>query len=100
MLAQSTASISRSVSAFSLPTTATKRHLIKVGQPRRARVIAADDGYLATQFAVVMAIEQVGQAVIVVGDQDCDSGPMIGEGEPILHQEAVGHMVEMRFELS
>src|ERR1035437_4401187 len=46
-----------------------------------------------------MPIEQVGQAVISVGDQNCHSGTMVRKRQPVLHQEAVGYVVEMSFEL-
>ena len=56
-------------------------------------------GNVAVQFACLMAVEQVGQAVVVARDENRHLGAVAGQCQPPLHFELGGNGRKQPFEI-
>ncbi len=76
-------------------------NLVESGQLSRRFVVADDEREIAVQLSGLVAVEQVGEAVEIVGDKDGDVLGRGGEGESPVHSELLGQGreggVEVRF---
>lgn len=68
---------------------------IEVGDPLIVGMIGDDQRNLALQLAALMAVEQVLQAVVILGDEDGNARPVGGTGQPPVHLEVVGDGTKM-----
>ena len=72
---------------------------MKLRQGPRRFVIADDEREIAGKFSGLMAVEQVGQAVKVMRDEDGNVLRRSGEGEAPIHLELLGQRREGRVEV-
>ena len=71
-----------------------ERDTVKTGQVPRGRVVADDEGDVAAQLSDGVAVEQVQQAMLVLGNENRGGGPGHRIGQPPLHLKAVGQGLE------
>src|SRR5580704_3539964 len=74
-------------------------NLIEVGNRLIVLVIGNDQRNIAGQFAVLMAVKKIHQAVIVLGDENHHLLPMARLGEPPIHLEFSGDWREVFVEV-
>lgn len=65
-------------------------NLVETSQCSRLFVVADDERKVAGQFSGLVAVEQVGEAVEVVGDEDGDVLTRGGKGETPVHLQLPG----------
>jgi hypothetical protein len=53
-------------------------------------MVGNDQWYIAVEFAALMPVEQVLQAMVILRDKDGDAGAFAGAGEPPLHLKVAG----------
>jgi len=63
---------------------------IEVGNALIVRMVRNDQRNFTAQFTALVAIEQVLEAMVVLGDEDSDAGPVGGVGKPPVHLEVAG----------
>jgi hypothetical protein len=76
------------------------RNAIEVGGWLVVGVIRNDDGNVARQFSALMAIQEVHQAMVVLGDQDCHLLPWRRLRQMPPHVEALGYGIEVAGKIS
>jgi hypothetical protein len=59
--------------------------VVEVGNALVVRMIGDDQGNLASEFAALVAVEQVLEAVVVLGDEDREPRAVAGVGETPVH---------------
>ena len=81
-------------------------NVVEVGDPLVVGMIGNDQWNLAAQFAALVAVEKILQAMVVLGDEDGDAGAVGGVGEPPVHlefagdgSEALGELREIEIEI-
>src|SRR5215469_4190851 len=76
-----------------------QRDFVKVGPALGIWMIADDKGDFAGELACVLAVEQVGKAVVVARNEDRDFRAIAGRRYTPLHFEVLGDRLEMHREL-
>ena len=67
-----------------------ERDAIEVGDALIVGMIGDDEGDVAAELAALMAVKEVLQAMVVLGDEDGEARTLGGEGETPIHLEVAG----------
>src|SRR5439155_17654898 len=76
-----------------------ERNFIEIGPSPCIRVIADHQRKLAMQLTVLLAIEQIGEAVVESRQKNRDPWPVAGERYPPRHLEALGNRSKVPMKL-
>ena len=66
------------------------RDAVEIGDALVVGMVGNDQRYIAVEFAALMPVEQVLQAMVILRDEDGDAGAIAGAGEPPLHLKVAG----------
>jgi hypothetical protein len=77
-----------------------KRNAEKIGVALGVRMIADHQGKIASEFSVALAVQQIHQAVIVLGNENGHAGPAITGRQHPIHAEFVSDRPESSIEIA